>query len=89
MGGGYLTVASLSTLIRAIPSPATRPAAGTPSTPHGSGAFTNHHHKSPHHQNNDVKDVFGQYEVSQEVSDLLLLLASLFRLGSPPSQVCL
>lgn len=88
MGGGYLTVASLSTLSRAISSPATRAAAGTPSTPHGAGIFTNHHHKSPHHHNNDVKDVFGQYEVSQEVSDLLLLLASLFRLGSPPSQVC-
>ncbi|CAM9303796.1 unnamed protein product, partial [Ectocarpus sp. 12 AP-2014] len=87
MGGGFLTIACLSTLSRAIPSPATRPVAGTPSTPHGSGTFTNHHHKSPHHHNNDVKDVFGQYEVSQEVSDLLLLLAALFRLGSPPSQV--
>ncbi|CAB1109057.1 unnamed protein product [Ectocarpus sp. CCAP 1310/34] len=87
MGGGFLTIACLSTLSRAISSPATRPVAGTPPTPHGSGTFTNHPHKSPHHHNNDVKDVFGQYEVSQEVSDLLLLLAALFRLGSPPSQV--
>ena len=74
MGGGYLTVTVLCTLSRALPS-------ATP-TPNA-----HRNRRWSHHSHQRENAAFGQFRPTQEVSALLSLLASLFRLGSPFSQV--
>lgn len=74
MGGGYLTVTALRTLSRALPLYAEK-------------RTTDNSQKPPHDGHRYDDDVGGEFGPAREVAGLLSLLASLFRLGSPSSQV--
>lgn len=74
MGGGYLTVTVLCTLSRALLMYTTKQAA-------------DNGQKLPYDGHPPDNDVDGQFRPAREVAELLSLLASLFQLGSPSSQV--
>lgn len=74
MGGGYLTVTALCTLSRALLLYTDKQAADISQKP-------------PHDGHRPDNDIDGQFEPAREVAELLSLLASLFRLGSPSFQV--
>ena len=74
MGGGYLTVTALCTLSRAL-------------VLHTEKDAVDNSQKSPHDGHRPDHDADGRFEPASEVAELLSLLASLFRLGSPSSQV--
>lgn len=76
MGGGYLTVTTLSTLSRALLLYTMKQTAADRSQ------------RLPHDGHQPSRDnVDDQFGPAREVAELLSLLVSLFRLGSPSSQV--
>lgn len=79
--GGYLVVTALSTLSRVVASSGMMKQAADASklAPSSDNICSNDH--------NDYDSVFGHLRPTQEVIALSSLLASLFRLGSPTSQV--
>lgn len=74
LGGGFLTVTALCTLNRAL-------------LLYTEKRTAENSQKPPHDGRPPDNDVDGQFEPAREVAELLSLLAALFRLGSPSSQV--
>ncbi|CAN0376641.1 unnamed protein product, partial [Pylaiella littoralis] len=81
LGGGYLAVTALCTLSRAVALQGMMKQAADASkvAPSSNNNSSNGH--------DDYDEAFGHFGATQEVIELVSLLASLFRLGSPTSQV--